>query len=158
VIALCALFYTIQQSKNAQNHNKLSFRPHLTTWTHQNSENGRYRLELINNGLGPALIECFTIKIDGRIISGEGTEPIEKGLKLLFPDIKYASSQAYLGKSYAMAAKEKRTILDINFLEKVTPKKEIIEHTFNRATLIIKYKSVYEEDFTFSSEDTKTNT
>ena len=155
VIALCAFGYTIWQGKQAQRHNKLSFRPHLTSWSHQNSDKGAYAVELMNNGLGPALIVSFIVKVDGKVISGVGTEPIEKGLKILFPNTRYHSQQAYMAKGYSMAAKEKCTILAIQFAESTPLNKEAIEHTFNRADLIVKYKSFYEEEFTYSSEDEK---
>ena len=157
VIASCALAYTVWQGKQTQKHNKLSFRPHLTSWSHRNSDKGVYAVEVMNNGLGPALIESFTVKIDGKVISGEGTEPIEKGLKILFPNAQYQSHQAYMAKGYSMAAKEKCTILAIQFTEAMSFTPEVIEHTFNRADLIIKYKSFYEEEFTYSSEDEKSN-
>lgn len=157
VIALCALGYTVWQGKQARRHNKLSFRPHLTSWSHRNSDKGVYAIELMNNGLGPALIESFKVKVDGKVISGEGTEPIEKALKILFPNTQYQSHQAYMAKGYSMAAKEKCTILAIQFAESTSLSKEATEHTFNRADLIIKYKSFYEEKFTYSSEDEKSN-
>ena len=122
-----------------------------------NSDKGVYAVELMNNGLGPAIIESFTVKIDGKVISGEGTEPIEKGLKILLPNTQYQSHQAYMAKGYSMSAKEKCTILAIQFTESTSLNQETIEHTFNRADLIIKYKSFYEEEFTYSSEDEKSN-
>ncbi len=157
-IALCALAYTVWQGKQTQKHNKLSFRPHLHSWAHKNSNEGVYVIEIINNGLEPALIENFTIKVDGKIISGEGTEPIEKALKILFPDAKYKKShQSYMAKNYAMAAKEKCTILAIQFAETSLLPQEVVEHIFNRADLIIEYKSFYEEEFIYSSEDERLN-
>ena len=157
VIALCALAYTVWQGKQAQKHNKLSYRPHITSWSHRNTDKGVYAVEVMNNGLGPALIESFTVKIDGKVISGEGTEPIETGLKILFPNAQYQSHQAHMGKGYSMAAKEKCTIVAVQFSGATPLTKEAIEHTFNRADLIIKYKSYYEEEFIFSSEDEKSN-
>ena len=157
VIALCALIFSIRQSKQAQKHNRLSFKPHLTSWTHKNSDKGAYALELMNNGLGPALIESFTIKVDGKVMPGEGAEPIEKGLKILLPNIQYQSQQAYMAKGYSMAAKEKCTIIAIQFTGQSSLSPEAIEHAFNRADLIVKYKSFYEEEYTYSSEDEKSN-
>ena len=157
LIALCALAYTIWQGKQTRYHNKLSLRPHLTSWTNQDVDKGLYTVELMNNGLGPALIESFTIKVDGKVISGKQTEPIEKGLKILFPNVPYKTHQEYMAKDYSMAAKEKRTILLIQFTEPRSLIKETVEHAFNRADLIIKYKSFYEEKFTYSSEVEKSN-
>lgn len=152
VIALCALGYTIWQGKQAQKHNKLSFRPHLTTWSHRDSSKGSYAVEIINNGLGPALIESFTIKIDNKVIAGTGLEPIEKALKILFPNHKYQSHHAYMGNGYSMAPKERCTVMSIQFIEPQSLTQEAIEHTLDRADLIIRYKSFYEEEFIYSSE------
>lgn len=157
VIALCALTYTVWQGKQMQRHNKLSFRPHITSWSHRNSDQGIYAVEVMNNGLGPAIIESFTVTVDERLIAGEGTEPIEKGLKILFPNVGYQSQQAYMAKGYSMAAKEKCTILAIQFKSPAPLTKEAIEHAFKRADLVIKYKSFYEEEFTYSSKEEKSN-
>ncbi|MES9928525.1 MAG: hypothetical protein ABW158_10440 [Candidatus Thiodiazotropha sp. 6PDIVS] len=56
-----------------------------------------------------------------------------------------------------MAAKEKCTIFAIQFAESTAIKKEAIEHTLTRAGLVVKYNSFYEEEFTYSSEDEKSN-
>jgi hypothetical protein len=153
VIAVCALGYTIWQGKQMQRHNKLSFRPHLTSWSHQNHEQGAYALDVMNNGLGPAVIDDFMVKVDGKIMSGEGREPIEKAVKVLFPNAQYNLHQDYMAKDYSMAAKEKCAILAIQFADGTLLTKEFIEHAFNRADLIIKYKSFYGEEFTYSSEE-----
>lgn len=152
-IAICALGYTIWQGKQAQFHNKLLFRPHLTSWSHQNPDKGIYSVELMNNGLGPALIENFFIKVDGEVITGTRTESIEKAIKLLFPNTQYQSHQSYMGKGYSMAAKEKRTVLAIQFSKHTLQDEETVENAFKRAELIIEYKSFYEETFIYSSED-----
>jgi hypothetical protein len=157
LVAMCALGYTIWQGKKAQQHNRLSFRPHLASWANEDAEKGLYTVELINNGLGPALIDSFTITVDGKIISGKQTEPIEKALKILFPNVPYRSHQEYMSKGYSMAAKEKCTILAIQFAEPKSLSVEALKHTLNRADLIIKYNSFYEEQFTYSSADEKSN-
>ena len=156
-IALCALVFTIWQGIQARRHNVLSFRPHLTTWTHNNTDKGFFAVELLNNGLGPALIEEFLVKVDGRVISGQGTEPIEKGLKISFPNLEYTSHHGYVGKGYSMAAKERVTIAAIQFIKQPFPSSEFVAHAFNRASLEITYKSFYEERFHFSTQDEKAN-
>jgi hypothetical protein len=156
-IALCALIYTIWQGKKAQRHNILSFRPHLTSWSHRDSDKGVYAVELMNNGLGPALIESFAVLIDGKVISGKQTEPLEKALKILFPNIAYKSHQEFMAKGYSMSAKEKRSIVVIQFADPNSLGPEALEYALNRADLIVKYKSFYEEEFTYSSEEEKSN-
>jgi hypothetical protein len=52
-----------------------------------------------------------------------------------------------------MAAKEKRTVLEITFPENYPMKYKDIINSFNRTYLIIGYKSLYEEKFMFSTEN-----
>jgi hypothetical protein len=157
VIALCALGISVWQGIQTRKHNKLSFRPHLTTWTHSNIEKGFYAIELINNGLGPAIIESFTVKIDGKQISGEGAEPIEKALKILFPNHTYQSHHSYVAKGYSMAAKERCTVVAVQFTGPHLPSPEFVEHAINRGELEISYKSFYEEVFHLFTQKEKLN-
>jgi hypothetical protein len=77
---------------------------------HRDAGKRFYAVDLINNGLGPALIEDFTIKVDGKIIHGERSEPVEKALKILFPNHHYNSYHSFLAKGYSMASKDKCNI------------------------------------------------
>lgn len=157
IIALCALGFTIWQGIQARRHNRLSYRPHLTTWTHRNAEKGFSAVDLMNNGLGPALIESFLIKVDGKVISGEGAEPIEKALKILFPGQNYKSQQAFVSKGYSMSAKERVAIVAVQFTTQPFPTPEFVEHAINRADMEIAYKSLYKESFCLSTSDEKSN-
>jgi hypothetical protein len=160
IIALCALALSIWQGVQTRRHNRLSFRPHLTTWTNTDAEKGFYTIELTNNGIGPALIEEFLVKVDGKVISGQGTEPIEKGLKIIFPNLEYTSLRGYVAKGYSMAAKGKVTIAAIQFLKQPFPSLEFMERASNRVSLDIPYKSFYGEQFHFHfpTQDEKSNT
>ena len=157
VIAVCAIVISIWHGVQTRKHNKLSYRPHLTTWTHSVGEKGFYAVDIINNGLGPALIEDFVIKVDGEIISGNQTEPIEKALKIIFPNHKYISQHSFLGKGYSMAAKEKRTIVAVQFTNKPFPAPESVEQAIDRGDVEISYKSFYNETFRLSTEEEKDN-
>lgn len=155
VIALCALGLSIWQGVEARKHNRLSVRPHLTTWTHSDAEKGFYVVELINNGIGPAVIEEFSVKADGTLVSGDGSEPIEKAMKIVLPNLQYQSRQSYLGKDYVMAPKERCTIFAVQFLGHPLPSKEFVEHAIKRCDLEIPYKSFHGEKFPFSTQEEK---
>ena len=159
VIALCALALSIWQGIQTRRHNRLSFRPHLTTWSNRDAEKGFYRIELINNGIGPALIEEFLVKVDGKVISGQGPEPIEKGLKIIFPNLEYKLRHGYVAKGYSMPAKEKVIIVEIQFPKRPLPSLEFMERASNRMSLDIPYKSFYGEQFHFHfpTQDEKSN-
>lgn len=151
VIALSALGLTIWQATIIRYHNRLSVTPHLTTWSHQDAANKRYSVELLNNGIGPALVESFCICVDGQLLSGTGMEPIEKALKILFPQYRYASSQSFVAKGYMMAEKEARNLVTIAFHGDKVPTPAEVEHATNRARLLITYKSIYGHVFTLDS-------
>lgn len=155
IIALCALVFTVWQVFVERRHNKLSVTPHLTTWMHSDVENNRYQIDLLNNGIGPALIKSFLIQADGQPIHGEGTEPIEKTLKILFPQYGYQSYQAYVANGYMMSEKENRTLISIKFNGSQFPRPEEVEHVTKRVRLIIDYESIYGDKFCYDSDDFK---
>ncbi|MEA3223759.1 MAG: hypothetical protein U9P49_11430 [Thermodesulfobacteriota bacterium] len=131
--------------------------PHLTTWTHTGHNEGIYGVDLINNGIGPAFIELFELKVDGKLVKGEGAEQIEKALKIIFPHYGYKSHQSYVAKGYAMAPKEKRPIVVVQFTSTERPSPEEIEDAFNRTDLTIVYKSAYHQIFTLNTKEEKSN-
>ncbi len=151
VIALCALVFSIWQGFQVRKHNKMAFRPHLSSWSHSQHDKDVYIVELLNNGLGPAVIKNFTIKVDGKKISGEGTELMEKAIKALFPDMEFNYQYGHLGEKYAMGAKEKRTLLSIQFLDDELPPSDDIKRTLSRADLEVEYESFYGEKFFLST-------
>ncbi|MBK9595445.1 MAG: hypothetical protein IPO57_08835 [Rhodocyclales bacterium] len=157
VIALCALGLTVWQAKITRYHNRLSVTPHLTTWSQRDVANNRYSVELLNNGIGPALVESFYIHVDGQLISGEGMEPIEKALKILFPQYQYASWQSFVAKGYMMAEKEARNLVTIVFQGEKVPTPAEVEHATKRARLLITYKSIYGDEFTLDSTAFRAN-
>lgn len=155
VIALCALILSVWQGIQARRHNILTFKPHLGTSDYSDSSKGIYIVELNNSGLGPAIIKDFIIYVDGERISGDRTEPIEKALKILFPDIPYRFQQTGMGEGHVMAANTKFTILAIQFIGDKIPSKEFVENAFNRGDIEIFYKSFYGEDLHFSTSKDK---
>ena len=157
VIALCALGFTIWQGVVARRHNKLSVTPHLTTWNHSDQNKKLYSIELLNNGIGPALIKSFAIQVDRQTINGEGTEPIEKALKILFPGYDYHSYQAYVASGYMMTAKESRPLVNVQFFGAKLPNPDEVNHAIKRSRMIISYESVYGDKFTLDTDDLESN-
>ncbi|CAG1021695.1 hypothetical protein DOJK_01178 [Patescibacteria group bacterium] len=105
VIAICALILSVWQGYLTRLHNRISVKPHLTTWSYDYIPGkGLCSIDLINNGIGPAVIKKFIIKVDGEVIKGEKSEPIKKALKILFPSYAYRSHQLYFNVGYVMAA------------------------------------------------------
>lgn len=151
VIALCALGLTVWQACITRKHNRLSVTPHLTTWTHSDKAKNIYAVELLNNGIGPALINSFQIQVDGHPIVGEGTEPMEKALKIIFPQYQYSSWQSFVSKGYMMSAKETRNLVTVQFHGEKLPEPEEVEHATKRARVLIEYESIYKDKSTLDT-------
>lgn len=153
IIAFCALGFTIWQGAQTKRHNKLSVMPHLTTWTHSDNSKNIYVIELLNNGIGPALIKSFQIQVDGHTINGEGTEPIIKTLKILFPGYQYSSRQSFLNRGYMMTAKESRPLVIVQFAATKIPSQDEVDHAIKRTRLMISYASIYGDEFQFDTNE-----
>jgi hypothetical protein len=153
VIALCALIFTVWAGWRTHVHNKLLVKPKLMTWISSEQDQGYYSVEFRNNGLGPALVENYTIKVDGEIMHGEATEPIENAVRLIFKDITYHCTVGILDTGYLLPANDKCGIFALKFSKPGDmTRKEFIEQ-FKRFQLDIFYKSLYGDKFTYSSKD-----
>lgn len=156
VIAMCAVLISIWHGIETRRHNRLSVMPHLTTWTYSSDEKQTYTVELINNGIGPALIESFEIYVDGKLISGVGTGPIKKALKILFPNCNYEARHSFVAKGYSMAPNERCEIAAIKFTEPPFPSQESIDESFDRGDIRVRYKSFYDDELYLSTESDQT--
>ncbi len=69
-IAIIALFFSVWQGLQTRKHNKLSVRPLLKFYPRQSddSQNGHYRLALVNCGIGPAVIKNVKLLFDGVLV------------------------------------------------------------------------------------------
>jgi len=70
-----------------------------------------YKVELLNNGIGPALIKSCRMQVDGQEMIGEGSEPMEKALKAMFPQYQYQHKTSYVTGGYMMPPKETRNLV-----------------------------------------------
>lgn len=139
-ISVLALSATVWQSHLSRTHNKLSVRPHLAGHSLWNEEEGIYKLELRNDGLGPAIITGARVYHGGVLVDGEGPPVIKKafegvpGCELLGHEFFYLDFVVPAGSSVEICTvRFCRLILDID--------------TFLAGYLILEldYKSAYEE-------------
>lgn len=80
LISLLALGATIWQSHLSRVHNKLSVRPHLGGHS-SSTEDGEFKFEVRNDGLGPAIITGARVYRGGMRVEGEGPPLIEKAFE-----------------------------------------------------------------------------
>ena len=153
VIALCALVLTIWQAIVARKHNKLTVKPYLTTWSTILAENYFYQVDLINNGVGPALIKSFKVFVDNKELSGTHAGSLDKAFQMLLPSVSYESYNSFLINGYVTAAKDKHELIKIKFSDISAPKFEDVEQAFKRIRLFIEYESIYNEKHLFDSSN-----
>ena len=154
IIALCALVATFWQACVARRHNRLSVTPYLTTWSHHDDK-GVYKVDILNNGIGPALIKNFLVFVDSHEVKGQDAVIIRKALKILFPNYEYSVYNSFLSEGYMMAPKEGRCLINIQFSGKVFPAPEEIEHATKRVKIVIRYESIYKEKLIYDSSKLK---
>ncbi|MBV2089975.1 MAG: hypothetical protein KUF72_03735 [Candidatus Thiodiazotropha sp. (ex Ctena orbiculata)] len=149
VIALCVLVFTVWAGWRTHVHNKLSVKPHLFTWTLMRPDEHYYRIQLVNNGLGPALIKRFVVRLDNNVVKGKATEPLKAVIKALFLDTEYKVQTAMLNRDYSLPANEQKTIVAIKFFEPCNITPEEFQERLSRCELDIQYTSFYNDKFTF---------
>ncbi|MET9694353.1 hypothetical protein ABZY81_39055 [Streptomyces sp. NPDC006514] len=64
-VAVGSLWASTVQARAVKVHNRTSVMPHLQIRQVKNYENGRTGLQVLNVGLGPALVTRSTVKLDG---------------------------------------------------------------------------------------------
>jgi len=143
VIALCALIISIWQGMQMRAHNHKSYRPHLTSQLSIKEGNSGFVVELINNGIGPAIIDSFQVFVDKHLQTGEDLQPLENAIKLLFPNYEYELYCGCVNKGYAMAQKEIRELVNIKFVGDKLPTAIEMDHAMKRANINIKYQCFY---------------
>lgn len=147
--------FTLWQVIVTRKHHKLSVKPKLVTWLSTSLDKGCFSVSLLNNGLGPAVINAFEVQVDNKSIKGEGEEPISKALNIIFPNQQYSARNEYITKGYYLGAKERITITRVQFNNFQLSEIQF-KHALKRAKLIIDYESLYgEKDSLDSSKEGK---
>ena len=151
IIAISALVLTVWQAYITRQHNKLTVAPYLTTWSQADDENGFYSIEIMNNGIGPALIKAFQVFVDGVEIKGPDSELVDKATKRLFGGYNYQTANCFLSSGYMMGEKNKHEIFCIKFTGQRKLNYQEYKQTIERARLVIEYESIYKDKFIFDS-------
>uniref|UniRef100_UPI001CAA833B hypothetical protein n=1 Tax=Teredinibacter waterburyi TaxID=1500538 RepID=UPI001CAA833B len=152
-VAVLALGFTIWQVILTRIHNRISYRPILVLATEHSFEKKSFTVVLANNGLGPALIKSFRIRVGDRVIEGDHSNVVFNLVKELFSNVKYTISCGGISDKYCMPPSEIFNILSISFPEDVPMTSEEILEWLNTADLHISYESIYGEKFELDSKD-----
>lgn len=166
ITAICALLFTAYQAWLIRKHNRLSVKPNIITYQYRHKNKfknrtgdtlfrGRIWIELLNHGLGPAVIQEFKILLDNTNTGIKNINDAELELtKLLNNKIVDHKSVEILSKGYHVAAKEKKVVLDLIFPINETQSLEDFLKMLEKISLIVTYKSLYGKSFIYDSRET----
>lgn len=150
VITACiALVFTHKQNKMHEKHNKLMATPYLSSMIGANEDTNEFSFQIENVGLGPAIIKEITVFINDVPLSGTFAEMVEKALTDLLPN----RSSSYL-ETFSVAdrvpANKKYSIITVT---STGLSAYAIHAALSAATIEIKYSSIYDETYTYNSEE-----
>jgi hypothetical protein len=155
VVSICALGYTAYQAYLSREHNKLSVKPSLTTWSDTTYDHitGCYTYEstLMNAGLGPAYIKSYEVLIDGVPVKATTFSDLHQAIVKGFPHYTLVSSECYYGllrKTHVIAANERTMIGKLVFVAK-----ELNAADGQRLNVRIVYESAYKAEQVYDSRD-----
>lgn len=103
---------------------------------------GTYQFTIVNNGIGPAVINDYSFFVDGKQVPGKGADLLPAVLKKVLAGREYTFEQNYLSSSYVMPAKEERIILDLQIRTGI-PTEEEFKTLRERVRLYIAYTDMY---------------
>lgn len=138
VVAFAALALTFWQGKQNFNHNKLIVRPYLCTMEH-NSLSGHMldiKFELINCGIGPAIIKNFVLLYDDVEVSRNNLKTYEDFIREKFSDCNDLQWSAYVPGT-AMQINEKIELVSF----KCDAGKDI--SVTKKLNILVDYQSIY---------------
>jgi len=148
VIACIALWYSRKQVQMHETHNRLMATPHLSGWTHIDSDENIYGYTLENAGIGPAVITNIKLEVDGEVVEGIGSELIERAADIALPYLKTHSFEMFVVGEFIPAGK----LFDIYKATSPDVSAEEIRLRFEeRIKLTIQYESIFGETYTFDS-------
>lgn len=157
-VASIAAMFTAYQSLLLRKHNRLSVKPHLSTWTRNEEDGTRYIIYfcLENNGLGPAIIKDFIVYFDGEKIGDNHDGEALK--KIVNEKVKeqggiLRNTISTLGRGFAFPTDRKEVVFAIHMAMHMGFDKELYKKFVDRFDLDITYTSVYGEPRTLSTKD-----
>lgn len=151
-VSICALFLTINQSMATRRHNRLTVKPHLTSFTERVADSERNGIVLVkatlsNNGLGPAIIKSFEPLFDGLSIKASDPDELAEFVQKTLP-VSILRDECYfsvLRKDYVLAKDQKITVAQLSVLPTIDVSYEALKASLDQFHLRVTYESAYGE-------------
>ncbi len=142
VIAIIALKANIRSGEETRKHNKLSVLPLLAVERKkiEKKDRNNHKLILVNNGVGPAIIESFALYFKDREISCNDVKAYENFLE---NDMKRFNCQhtSHGRRGVSLGAGERKTLWEFEYNLNTKDIEDIQE-----LTVRVKYQSIYKDE------------
>lgn len=132
LIAVCAVVVSVWQVRISQQHNKLSVRPYLDFFSGWSGENS-WRLSLLNEGVGPAIVKSTELIYKGKTYSHWDAVLDAAGIR------EKRINSTNIGTNSPFATDKEVTFVELE--------RDPMNATAYGISIIIKYTSIYEEPF-----------
>lgn len=166
VVALISGAFTAYQAYLSRRHNRLSVKPHITTWLDEEEKTeigftgkleSTYILccDVMNNGIGPAIIRKYTVYFDGKPIGDNADiKVLEKAIGGIIDAQKWNCQWhvSITGKDYPFPAGERTALLRIKIPMHLQFDKTPYLELMDRFDAIFEYECMYGNKFTHQAK------
>lgn len=159
-VSICALLLTINQAVMTRRHNKLTVRPHLTSFTDrilhpEITGVTQVKLTLSNNGVGPAVIRSYEPMLDGQPLDPTKFVALLATAKEVLPVsiLDQECRFAFFRKGYVMAKDEEKCIALLAIVPTLDTDFALLEKAEQRFHIRVTYESIYGERFGYDSRN-----
>jgi hypothetical protein len=153
MISLFTLYIFVRQTNIIEEQSRRSVMPYLMMESSNNSENMTYSIEIVNYGVGPAIVESRVIYYKNKVYDMEFHDFLQKHI----PEMDSVNLINYttLQIGVAIPSSAERNILvaggdQSSYSKFLGIMKKLRDEGFNYE---IKYKSIYEERWAISAEE-----
>lgn len=160
LVSVCALFLTISQAATIRKHNRLTVRPHITTYTDNTADPERagvrfIKVRITNSGLGPAIIKTFEPLLDGEPLKADDPDDLFPVVAKTIParmmdDLSYIT---VLRPGHVMAKDEVVTMAHLAVVPTIHDDPTALKQALERFHIRARYESAYGESFVYDSRD-----
>lgn len=146
VVALTALGVSIWQGYETRKHNRLSVTPNLVYYTQFSPTDKLQGFNITNNGLGPAIIDNFTIYVDDYLVNTQAASTWLEVIDKLELDRSWITYN-WLEPGYAIRPDETVWLIAISETDQTVENINLLKNVLPRLRIQIEYHSIYEDPF-----------
>ncbi|PCJ82562.1 MAG: hypothetical protein COA49_00410 [Bacteroidetes bacterium] len=153
-ISVLTLYIFVKQTNLMETQNHLSIMPYLLVEASQNGENNTFSIDLVNYGVGPAIIENQVIHFNGSSYEMEIMEFLQQHIPEMQTDSVIVINSSSIMQGVAIPANERRNIITIGGGEKSYNGflKIFSDIRYQEFDYEVEYKSIYDDHWRINSK------